>query len=29
MRNAIDLHHERASIDDLFDELFGGWLQGN
>lgn len=24
MRNAIDLHHERESIDDLFDELFGG-----
>ena len=24
MRNAIDLNHERESIDDLFDELFGG-----
>ncbi len=24
MRNAIDLHHERASVDDLFDQLFGG-----
>jgi hypothetical protein len=24
MRNAIDSYHERESMDDLFDELFGG-----
>jgi hypothetical protein len=24
MRNAIDSHHERESMNDLFDQLFGG-----
>lgn len=24
MRNAIDYHHERESMNDLFDQLFGG-----
>jgi hypothetical protein len=24
MRNAIDSYYERESLDDLFDELFGG-----
>jgi len=26
MRNQLDRHNEAQEMDDLFDEMFGGWL---